>query len=36
MIGVVAYTIGEGVFTSKITLDSATLVVWLMVVVVLG
>ena len=36
MIGAVAYTIGEGVFTSKITLDSATLVVWLMVVVVLG
>ncbi|MDO5426415.1 MAG: ATP-binding cassette domain-containing protein [Coriobacteriia bacterium] len=36
MIGVVAYTIGEGVFTSKITLDSSTLVVWLIVVVVLG
>lgn len=36
MIGVVANTIGEGVYTSKMQLDSAQVLLWMFVVVILG
>lgn len=36
MIGAVAYTIGEGVYTSKMQLDSAQVLLWMFVVVILG
>lgn len=36
MIGAVRYTIGEGVFNSKLYLDSAQLLVWMFIVILLG
>lgn len=36
MIGIVANTIGEKVYLSKITLDSSNLIMWMIIVVILG
>lgn len=36
MIGVVSNTIGEGIYNSKINLDSSQLIVWMFVVIILG
>ena len=36
MIGAVSFTIGEGVFNSKLYLDSAQLLVWMIVVILLS
>lgn len=36
MIGAVAYTIGQGVYVSKLQLDSAQLLLWMFVVVILA